>query len=108
MICRKCGKENENRSVCIQCGNFIGKNVKVIDKDPESIKRRKKKNAILFTKSMLKSVLITLASLFVIGLIIFLLTFWMVRSMDWSGLEELESELSIEQSKVSEDINTKN
>lgn len=81
MICKKCGTENNNRSVCINCGNFIGKNKTIRETDPEKIKANRRKKTMFMLKETLISILQMIGLLLVGGLIIFLVSLLFVKFM---------------------------
>lgn len=103
IICKQCGTKNpDQRSVCVNCGNFIGKNKTIRETDPKKIRKNRWQKVWNYIKGIGSSILLMLAMLIVVGIIIFLLSWLFFRTMDWPTQDELASEASSYEQQIEE------
>ncbi len=89
MKCPKCGLENDTRSVCLKCGNFLNNKVTQRVTDPEVLKQMKTKRRKELGVGCLKSSLLMFL-VFVVGTVLIILAgLFLFRNQDIPTEEEL-------------------
>ncbi len=93
MLCNNCGRENDkDRNVCIHCGNFISKNTKRRNTNPEEARKRRNRNIWQSVKSFFIAIAIMIGFLLIATVIVFFVSYFLTRNMDWPTQEELDQE----------------
>lgn len=84
MVCPKCGTENDDRNVCLKCGEFLSNKRTIRQTDPVELRKERRRKVKDFFKSFLLSFGIILAAFIVLSVIMFIVFYFVFDNMDFS------------------------
>ena len=84
MICPKCGTENDDRNVCLKCGEFLSNKRTVRQTNPVELRKERRRKVKDFFKSFVISFGIILAAFIVLSVIMFIVFYFVFDNMDFS------------------------
>ncbi|MDO5732154.1 MAG: hypothetical protein Q4P72_00020 [Eubacteriales bacterium] len=98
MICPNCGQENENRSVCSQCGQFLASTgSKKAKLSPSEAKAQRLKQIRYFFKEFLSSTLVLILAFFLLSILFLFLYRFVISKIDIPNVDAPE-QMSVDQS----------
>lgn len=100
MKCPRCGHENENRTICAKCGNFLqhGKRLEKKQLSPEERRKYRLRQIWDFIRGFFTSTIVLILAFIVLSVVMFIVFYFVTRNMDWDISEEdiatMESEMA--------------
>ena len=100
MKCPRCGHENDNRTICSKCGNFLqhGKRLEKKQLTPQERRKYRLKQVWEFVRTFLTSTVVLILAFIVLSVVMFVVFYFVTRNMDWDITEEdlaaMESEMA--------------
>lgn len=99
MKCPRCGHENENRTICSKCGNFLqhGKRLDKKQLTPQERRKYRLRQVWEFIRSFFTSTIVLILAFIVLSVVMFVVFYFVTRNMNWDISEEdiatMESEM---------------
>ena len=105
MKCPRCGHENENRSVCEKCGNFLqhGKRLPKEEMSPAERRKYRLHKVWVFIKSFFTSTVVLILAFIVLSIIMFGIFYLVTKNMDWELTPEEEAAMISELQEINEE-----
>lgn len=109
MKCPRCGHENDNRTICSKCGNFLqhGKRLDKKQLTPQERRKYRLRQVWDFIRSFFTSTIILILAFIVLSVVMFVVFYFVTRNMDWDISEEdiatMESEMEAMDAEDSEE-----
>ncbi len=100
MKCPRCGRENDNRTICAKCGNFLqhGKRLDKKQLTPQERRQYRLRQIWDFIRSFFTSTIVLILAFIVLSVVMFVVFYFVTQNMNWDISEEdiatMESEMA--------------